>query len=268
MTSTTFVKSMRLFIPVAMAGALSIASPVHANNFMLQQNLRNLNMNLQNQRNMEVQEQLRRQEVGAVQVVEVEAKIHKLCIEAKDYAGCVRSMQGDASDRTIRTINSQGADIAEGNQCSKGYAYIGGGNCQDVSCVYPAGPLGHDQTIAGLKDKNGKDVWSCKYDPWVYGAGGLRLSGAVTRATINKSCPLAEPKIGFNNTCQTASRDWLDPAAAAAKAKREGPKCDFKLKAFGCSYAAYLDANPGMKQWAELNPAMAAQERARLQSID
>ena len=44
--------------------------------------------------------------------------------------------------------------------------------------------------------------------------------------------------------------------------------CDFKLKDYGCSYAAYLDANPGMKQWAKLNPAMAAQERARLQSID
>ena len=197
--------------------------------------------------------------------VEVEPKIHKLCIEAKDYAGCVRVMKGDTSKRAI---NSQGADITEENQCIKEYAYIGGGNCQDVSCTYPAGPLGHDQTTAGLKDKNGKDVWSYKYDPWICGAGRLRLFGAVTRTTVNKSCPLGEPKIGFNNTCQTASREWLDPAAAAAKAKGEGPMCDFKLKAYGCSYAAFLDANPGMKQWAELNPAMAAQERARLQPID
>jgi hypothetical protein len=53
-----------------------------------------------------------------------------------------------------------------------------------------------------------------------------------------------------------------------AREKREGPKCDFKLKAYKCSYNAYLDANPTMKQWAELNPEMAAKERARLQSVD
>lgn len=205
---------------------------------------------------------------NSVEAAEVDPKIHKLCIEAKDYAGCVRAMKGDTSPAATRTINSQGADIAEGNQCTVGYAYIGGGNCQNVRCVYPAGPLGHDRIIAGLKDKKGKDVWGCKYDPWIHGAGGLRLSGAVTRTTNNPKCPEGQPKIGFNNTCQTASRDWLSPAAAAAKAKREGPKCDFKLKAYDCSYDAYLVANPAMNQWAELNPAMAEKERARLQSID
>ena len=197
--------------------------------------------------------------------VEVDPKIHKLCVEAKDYAGCARAMTGDT---TNRVINSQGADIAEGNQCTTGYAYTGGGNCQNVKCEYPAGPLGHDQTIAGLKDTKGKDVWGCKYDPWIYGAGGLRLNGAVTRATINKNCPLGEPKIGFNNTCQTAGNDWLNPVAVANKINREAEKCDFKLRAYKCSYDAYLDATPGMKQWAELNPAMAAKERSRLQSVD
>ena len=57
---------------------------------------------------------------------EVDSKIHKLCIEAKDYAGCVRAMKGDKMP-TSRVINSQGADIAEGNQCPQGYAYLGGG---------------------------------------------------------------------------------------------------------------------------------------------
>ena len=99
--------------------------------------------------------------VGIPASAEVESKIHKLCIEAEDYADCVRAMKGDSSKRAI---NSQGADIDEGNQCIKGYAYIDGDNCQDVSCTYPAGPLGHDQTISGLKDKNGKDIWSYKYE--------------------------------------------------------------------------------------------------------
>ena len=196
---------------------------------------------------------------------EVDPKTHKLCIEAKDYAGCVRAMKGDSG---TRVINSQGADIAEGNKCTAGYAYIGGGNCQDVTCQYPSTPSGHDKLIAGLKDKDGKDVWKCKYDVWVYGAGNLRLSGAVTRATKDPNCPDGEPKLGFNNTCQTAAENWLPPAQAAAKAEQEGPKCNFKLKKYDCSYDSYLEANPSMKQWAELNPDMAAKERIRLQSVD
>ena len=149
--------------------------------------------------------------VGAIPTLaEVDPNIHKLCIEAKDYAGCVRAMKGDTSSGTIRTINSQGADIAEGNQCTSGYAYIGGGNCQDVSCRYPATDLGHDQLIAGKKDIQGKDVWGCKAH-WWYGAGELRLTGAVTRTTNNPDCPPGEPRIGFNNTCQTEGTKNLQP---------------------------------------------------------
>jgi hypothetical protein len=133
---------------------------------------------------------------------EVDPKIHKLCIEAKDYAGCVRVMTKEVSPETIRTITSQGADIAEGNQCTTGYAYIGGGNCQQVRCFYPSSDLGHDKLIAGKKDVNGKDVWGCKYN-WLRGSGELRLSGPVTRTTFNSDCPSGEPQLGFNNTCQT-----------------------------------------------------------------
>ena len=36
--------------------------------------------------------------IGAIPVLaEVDPKIHKLCIEAKDYSGCVRSMKGESS---------------------------------------------------------------------------------------------------------------------------------------------------------------------------
>ena len=194
----------------------------------------------------------------------VEPAIHKLCVEAKDYAGCVRAMKGDTAPAGGRVINSQGADIAEGNQCTAGYAYIGGGNCQDVRCVYPSSDLGHDALIAGKKDTDGNDVWGCKYN-WLRGSGELRLSGAVTRTTNNSDCPQGEPQLGFNSTCQTAPKGW---ASSQSKAKEEGPKCDFKLKAYGCSYSAYLNANPGMKKWAELNPGLAAAERAKLQSVD
>lgn len=205
-------------------------------------------------------------------LAEVDPKIHKLCIEAKDYAGCVRAMKGDTSSSTvIREIRSQGADIAEGNQCPAGTAYMGGGNCQQVKCEYPRSiayaSLGHDQLIAGLKDKYGKDVWGCPFKLF-FGRGRLRLSGAILRASTNPACPPGEPKLGFTSTCQTASSGWLPPDLAAERAKKEGPKCDFKIQKYSCSYDAYLKANPNIKRWAELNPEMANKQRIKLQSID
>ena len=136
---------------------------------------------------------------------QMDPKIHKLCLEAKDYAGCVRAMNGDTSS-TTRQINSQGADIAEGNQCPSGWAYVGGGNCMEVKCIYPKylgqGERGHDQRIAG---KN----WSCGGVGWFTWPGVLRLEGNA-RASINPDCPKGEPEIGYNSTCQSSLTRVLD----------------------------------------------------------
>ena len=118
---------------------------------------------------------------------------------------------------------------------------------------------GHDQRVAGKAD------WKCKYSFW-YGAGVMQLEGNA-RASINSECPPGEPEIGYNSTCQKQPSGWESPAAKAAREEKEGPKCNFKLKAYDCSYNTYLEANPSMKKWAELNPAMAAKERVKLQSI-
>ena len=40
--------------------------------------------------------------------------------------------------------------------------------------------------------------------------------------------------------------------------------CGRVLQDYDCNYSAYLDANPSVKAWAESNPELAAQERARL----
>lgn len=36
----------------------------------------------------------------------IDPKIHKLCLEAKDYAGCVSAMRGEPSVKTVREIRS------------------------------------------------------------------------------------------------------------------------------------------------------------------
>jgi hypothetical protein len=134
--------------------------------------------------------------------------IHQLCIEAKDYIGCVRAMTEGTGQADVRSTTSQGADAIEGNQCPAGFAYIGGGNCQEVRCEYNSAgfnALGHDRILGGKKDISGKDVWGCKYSFW-HGAGVLRLSGGLTRTSNNPACPEGEPAIGFNSTCQTKFR--------------------------------------------------------------
>ena len=192
---------------------------------------------------------------------DVDPSIHRLCLDAKDYSGCVRSMRGDHSP-TTRIINSQGADIQEGNSCPAGYAHRGGGTCQVVECPIVAG--GNDPLLAGKNHKCGNaPFWS----GWA-GRLPLRWGNATARTFNDENCPPGVPKVGWTSTCNYAPSNWETPAERAAREKREGPKCGFKLEAYQCSYNAYLDANPGMKQWAQLNPEMASKERARLQSVD
>ena len=131
--------------------------------------------------------------IGAIPAVAVvDSKIHKLCIETKDYAGCVSAIKGDTTTTTVKKIRSQNADIAEENQCPAGFGYVGGGNCMEVKCKYiPSGvglDTGHDQRVAG------KSNWGCKYSFW-YGAGVMYLEGNA-RASINSECPPGEPDIG------------------------------------------------------------------------
>ncbi len=151
----------------------------------------------------------------------VDPKIHKLCIDAKDYAGCVRVMQGETAPAPVtRVINSQGADIAEGNQCPAGSAYVGGGNCQQVRCEYNSSgfnALGHDELVAG------KPGWGCKYSFW-HGAGVLRLTGATMRASNNPKCPAGEPPLGYNSTCDIGKEGekWQPKSQQTTTPKRPG----------------------------------------------
>ena len=182
---------------------------------------------------------------------EVDPKIHKLCIEAKDYAGCVKAMKGEV--KTNKQV---------GNRCPSGFAYVGGNKrCQKVGCKYrwwmAAGGMKHNPLVAG------KSSWTC-IDQW---SGGTLNKGVLTLNDVSdikydSECPPISPEIGWNNSCETAPENWKELEEA------KGPKCNFKLHKYDCNYDSYLDANPSMKQWAELNPAMAEKERMRLQSVD
>ena len=86
------------------------------------------------------------------------------------------------------------------------------------------------------------------------------------RASINPECPPGEPEIGYNSTCQKPPAGWERPSVKEAREK-EGPKCDFKLKAYKCSYNAYLIQ---IQQWSNgLNLILKwLPKNVRLQSVD
>ncbi len=124
---------------------------------------------------------------------QVDPKIHKMCLQAADYQGCVNAQSGNSGQKRM-TID-KGLALAEGNQCPDMMAYVGGGTCRSFYCVVSSG--GHDQTLAG------KD-WSCK-GGGLFRSPVMRLGNTTARASYNKKCPparLFEP--GWENTC----RNW------------------------------------------------------------
>ena len=125
----------------------------------------------------------------------VNPKIAEFCLKAQDFQGCVKSLSGDSSrsTTTVRQIQQKGADLAEGNQCPAGFAYIGGGNCQEVQCRNGTG-YGHDYRLAGKG-------WTCQKTLGIFG-NELSLDGnQIVRASINNSCPSREPIIGTESSC-------------------------------------------------------------------
>ena len=76
-----------------------------------------------------------------------------------------------------------------GNMCPSGWAYIGGGYCQQIACFDTIG--GHDSRLGGKG-------W--KLCNWA--AATMRLKGSTAKASTDERCPMVEPEIGRNNSCQ------------------------------------------------------------------
>lgn len=131
--------------------------------------------------------------IGAIPAfAEVDAKTHKLCLEAKDYLGCVQAMKGES----VSTPKSQ-----VGNKCQTQFAYIGDGNCQRVGCKYGWWATGRDNNNSIVA---GKSSWECK----TVFRNGLFLSGSlileeVAPVAFDEKCPAVEPEIGWNSSCET-----------------------------------------------------------------
>jgi hypothetical protein len=136
-------------------------------------------------------------------LAQVAPEIHRLCVDAKDYAGCVKTQVGEVAGQSNapRLVIQEGASLAEGNSCPASYAYRGGGMCQEVKCTYNDG---NDPMLGGKNHKCGNAGFWSGY----IGRMTLRWGGATARAFNDPNCPPGEPGIGWTSTCNTAPSDW------------------------------------------------------------
>tara|TARA_B100001250_G_C19674444_1_gene733006 strand:+ start:505 stop:978 length:474 start_codon:yes stop_codon:yes gene_type:complete len=124
---------------------------------------------------------------------EVDPNVHKMCLQAQDYAGCVRLQSGQSSQNRL-TID-QGVSLSEGNECPAGHAYMGGGYCREVVCQWKG--LKQATVLGGKK-------WRCQRSL----AGGHNLqTGYQVRVGSNPNCPKGEPEIGWQSTCDSPYRE-------------------------------------------------------------
>ena len=127
----------------------------------------------------------------------VNPKVHEMCAEAKDYAGCVRAMTSDVTGPLkIDQTNRPGLLAEMGNECPAGTAYVGAGKCRQIICVYKGLFGSNNRDLAGKGHGCGKG-----YGDFIGHRGSLEWGNSYSNASNNPSCPQREPKYGYRSSC-------------------------------------------------------------------
>ena len=131
--------------------------------------------------------------IGGPALSKVDPTIHKLCLSAKDYLGCVKAQTEDSTaDKqapTVRVI--QGETEVTGNSCPTGYAYSGAGYCTNVYCS--ADNFSHGDGLGGK-------AWSCP--PVLFFGQTIQWGNRTIKATVDSNCPVNPPTVGWQSSCQ------------------------------------------------------------------
>ncbi len=133
----------------------------------------------------------------------VDSKTHKMCLQAKDYMGCVKAQTTQSSDIPSNRV-FQGKTQLTGNSCPSGTAYSGAGYCTRVVC--------RDRWTTE-PDLRNKQNWKCDF-PFFK----VQWGAATLKATYDRKCPNREPIIGTQSSCTTQAD--LDEMQAAKKSKK------------------------------------------------
>ncbi len=121
----------------------------------------------------------------------VDPEVHKMCLQAKDYLGCVKAMKGESNSSQENKITVDLDKVRNtGNSCPDGFAYKGAGYCQQIVCLKGGK---HDPRLGGKGN-------TCLGRP-IIGRYTMHFGNQTIRATTDERCPLIEPEIGRTNSC-------------------------------------------------------------------
>jgi len=119
---------------------------------------------------------------------------HAACLQAADYAGCVRAQATSYIDQTTRP----GLISEMGNSCPSGFFYAGAGRCRSVECQY-RGIFGSNDPLLASKGH------VCPAAPWGGGFGtrGTLVQGSTyVPAANDPACPQRVPLPGWRSSCE------------------------------------------------------------------
>ena len=120
----------------------------------------------------------------------VDPEVHKLCIPAADYLGCVKAMTTKSTDiPSMRII--EGKTELSGNKCPFKYVYVGGGQCQMLSCNMKA----LNPNLSHLYNRG-----VCPKT--IFGEMSIQLSTPIAKAVYDPKCPDKEPTMFENSSCK------------------------------------------------------------------
>ncbi len=126
---------------------------------------------------------------------EVDPKVHKLCLPAADYAGCIKAQTSKSTDiPSLRVI--QGSTELSGNSCPNGFVYSGGGICREViSKLRDMTPWRHLALLsAGYTPKPAPIP--------IFGGTQTLALGVSAKAVLDPNCPNKEPFIYTTSSCK------------------------------------------------------------------
>ena len=129
---------------------------------------------------------------------QVNQDFHKICLQAKDYAGCVRVMKGEDSIKIDQT-NREGLRSEVGNSCPSGYGYAGGGQCRSIKCAYLGIWGKHTPELAG----KGHSCPDQKGFRPLFGSLTMFWGDLYMKPIADPKCPQTEPGIGEISSCSS-----------------------------------------------------------------
>ena len=105
--------------------------------------------------------------IGAIPAVaEVDIKTHKLCIEARDYEGCVKTLKGSSATRSQKEIKSHDPGALKSRRWVEVIRYpmpglrgiTGGANYVDINSIKKTKNIVNFDSSTGLLDRNGVQI--------------------------------------------------------------------------------------------------------------